>query len=269
MATPECGVGADRPREGESVNRDGDGSFPARTGLIDVPGAGDLATVMAEAAQALHSQETMDEVLDRLVRAACTAIPGVEFAGVSIAHRDSVQTMAATDPLVEEVDRVQYELREGPCLEAMSRHTTLVVNDMRHESRWPRFTARALELGVLSQMGIEVFRDGSKVCGLNLYAGKSEAFDETTLHAATLFAVHAALALDKTITVTNLNEALQTRQTIGQAIGIVMCRYTVDEHVAFKYLARVSQNSNLKLRDVAQGMVDEISQKATETAIDA
>lgn len=253
-------------RDGVGLSRPEVRRIDVATG-VDVTVERDLATVMAEAAQALHSPKTMDEVLDRLVRAACTAIPGVEFAGVSTARRDTFQTMAASDPLVEEVDRVQYELNEGPCLDAMADHTGLVVTDMRHESRWPRFAARAAELGVLSQMGIEIFRDGSRVCGLNLYATHADAFDETTLHAATLFAVHAALALDKTITVSNLNEALQTRQTIGQATGIVMCRYGIDEHAAFNHLARASQNSNVKLRDVARAVVDEISAKAAETAI--
>jgi len=225
----------------------------------------DLATVLADAAQMLHTPETMSEVLDRLVRTACTAIPGVEYAGVSIARRDGIETVAATDSLVHQVDHLQYELGEGPCLDAITHHTTTVVADMRHERRWPRFAPRAAELGVLSQMGIEVFREGSKVCGLNLYASRVGAFDDSTEHAAALFAVHAALALDKTVTVTNLTHALQTRQTIGEAVGIVMCRYTVDEQSAFRYLTRVSQHSNVKLRDVAQAIVNEINTTAGES----
>ena len=222
-----------------------------------------LADVMAEAARALNEPETMEEVLDRLVRAACTAIPGVDFAGVSIARRSGIQTMAVTDPLVEKADAAQYELGEGPCLDAIAGNTVMLVTDMRTERRWPQFAPQAVALGVLSQMGVEIFRDGSTAGGLNLYATRPHAFDDSTRHAATLFAVHAAVALNKVMTVTGLTEALQTRQHIGEAVGIIMERYTIDEHAAFRYLVRISQNSNIPLREVARTLA---SQSGTSSA---
>ena len=141
---------------------------------------------MAQAARALDAPETLEEVLERLVRAACTAIPGVDYAGVSIARRTGIETMAATDPIVEEADQLQYQLGEGPCLDAMAGQQVAVVADMRTEQRWPRFAPRAVELGVLSQMGVEIFRQGSTVGGLNLYASTTGAFDHTTDIAQTL-----------------------------------------------------------------------------------
>jgi GAF domain-containing protein len=233
---------------------------------VTPPDGGDLglAEAMAQAARALHAPETLEEVLERLVRAACTAIPGVDYAGVSIARRTGIETMAATDPIVEEADQLQYQLGEGPCLDAMAGQQVAVVRDMRTEQRWPRFAPRAVELGVLSQMGVEIFRQGSTVGGLNLYASTTGAFDHTTEHAAVIFASHAAIALDKTMTVTSLTDALRTRQLIGAATGIVMERYSIDEHAAFRYLTRVSQNSNVRLRDIAQTLVDELTEATRE-----
>jgi GAF domain-containing protein len=223
-----------------------------------------LAEAMAEAARALNTPETLEEVLDRLARAACTAIPGVDYAGVSIARRTGIETMAATDPIVERADQLQYELGEGPCLDAMAGHSVEVVPDMRVERRWPRFAPRAVELGVLSQLGIEIFRQGSTVGGLNLYASTAGALDDTTEHAAGIFAAHAAIALDKTLTVTSLTEALRSRQLIGEAVGILMERYAIDDDKAFRYLVRVSQNTNARLRDIAQTLVDEVAQRARD-----
>ena len=225
---------------------------------------GRLADVMADAARSLHKLETVEDVLSRLVQVACTAVHGVDFAGVSLARHGGIETVAASAPLVGEADRLQYELGEGPCLDAMAGQTPTVVTDMNSDRRWPRFAPRAVELGVRSQMGIEIFRDGTTVGGLNLYASQPAAFDDTTRHAAILFAVHAAIALDKTMTVTDLTKALQTRQTIGQAVGIVMHRYTVNEHAAFQYLVRVSQNSNTPLREVARTIVNKVSAQASE-----
>lgn len=224
----------------------------------------ELAEAMAQAARALNAPETLEEVLERLTRAACTAIPGVDYAGVSIARRTGIETLAATDPIVEEADQLQYQLGEGPCLDAMAGHQRAVVRDMRQEQRWPRFAPRAVELGVLSQMGIEIYRQGSTVGGLNLYASTTGAFDHTTEHAAVIFASHAAIALDKTMTVTNLTDALRSRQLIGAAMGILMERHSIDEHTAFGYLTRVSQNSNVRIRDIAQGLVDELTERGSE-----
>jgi hypothetical protein len=127
-----------------------------------------LAEAMAEAARSLNTPEALEDVLDRLAQAACTAIPGVDYAGVSIARRTGIETMAATDPIVEQADQLQYQFGEGPCLDALSGQRSAVVRDMRTEQRWPSFAPRAVKLGVLSQMGIEIFRQGASVGGLNL-----------------------------------------------------------------------------------------------------
>ena len=223
----------------------------------------ELADVMAEVALTLHEPESVDDVLGRLVRVARDAIPA-EFVGVSIASPKGIHTAAASDPLVTKLDQVQYELSEGPCLDAMRHHTATPVADLRTDNRWPRFGPRAVAAGVISQMGIEIFRQGSTVGGLNLYASRPNAFDDDTRHAAALFARHAGLALEKSLTITNLTEALQTRQIIGQAIGIVMQRYTLDEAQAFKHLVRISQTTNIKLRDVAQNVVDDLAHQAVQ-----
>ena len=223
----------------------------------------ELADVMAEVALTLHEPESVDDVLGRLVRVARDAIPA-EFVGVSIASPKGIHTAAASDPLVTKLDQVQYELSEGPCLDAMRHHTATPVADLRTDNRWPRFGPRAVAAGVISQMGIEIFRQRSTVGGLNLYASRPNAFDDDTRHATALFARHAGLALEKSLTITNLTEALQTRQIIGQAIGIVMQRYTLDEAQAFKHLVRISQTTNIKLRDVARSVVDDLTRQAAQ-----
>ena len=150
---------------------------------------------------------------------------------------------------------LQYDLDEGPCLDAMRHHTSVVVDDMRTETRWPRFAPPAAKAGCISQMGIEIFRESGRVGGLNLYSTQPSAFDNYTRQAATLLAIHTSVVMGKVIAVDNLHHALRTRQMIGQAVGIVMYRYAVDEQAAFAYLNRISQHSNIKLHDVAARIV--------------
>jgi len=104
-------------------------------------------------------------------------------------------------------------------------------------------------------MGIEIFREAGRVGGLNLYSSRPSAFDDCTRQAATLLAIHTSVVMGKLIAVDDLKQALQTRQQIGQAVGIVMYRYAVDERAAFAYLVRISQNSNVKVHDVAARIV--------------
>jgi hypothetical protein len=163
--------------------------------------------------------------------------------------------MASTDAMVDRLDQLQYSLDEGPCPDAMRHHTSVVVDDMRTETRWPRFAPPAAETGWISQMGIEIFREAGRVGGLNLYSAQPGAFDHHTRQAATLLAIHTSVLMGKLIAVDNLTHALQTRRLIGQAVGIVMYRYLVDEQAAFAYLNRVSQNSTVKLHEVAARIV--------------
>jgi len=215
----------------------------------------DLAAAMAEAALSLKESETVEDALARLVVVAQSVIPGVEQCGVSVAGRKAVTTMASTDRMVDRLDQLQYQLGEGPCLDAMRHHTSVVVEDMRTETRWPRFAPRAAEAGCISQMGVEIFCESGRVGGLNLYSSRPTAFDDHSFQAATLLAVHTSVVMGKVIAVDDLKYALRTRQLIGQAVGIVMYRYAVDERAAFAYLVRTSQNSNVKVHDVAARIV--------------
>ena len=104
--------------------------------------------------------------------------------------------------------------------------------------------------------------DGRSFGGLNLYSTNASEINSSAVHIAQLFATHAALALGWARHDEQLSEALHTRKTIGQAIGIVMERYRIDEDRAFHFLLRSSSTSNTKLREVAQQLVDMTNSKA-------
>ena len=115
-------------------------------------------------------------------------------------------------------------------------------------------------LGLRSQMGLRLYANNETVGGLNLYATQSDEIDPEVVQVANIFAEHAALALGKTRAEENLTKAMTTRQRIGVAIGLLMHQYDLDEDRAFQYLARVSQTSNIKLRHIADEIVDSANQ---------
>lgn len=218
----------------------------------------DIADALARAAREINSPPDLGRTLDAIVETAARSLDGIDHVGVSIVYRDGkVETQAGTDQLVWEVDQLQYDLNEGPCLWAITDEPVVLVNQLRHEQRWPRYVPRALEHGITAQLGLRLYSDEETLGGLNLYSTSTDTIDADVEHAAELFAVHAALALGHARQEEHLNIALQTRKVIGQAIGIVMERFHLDEDRAFRYLLRVSQHSNTKLRDVAQELVDQ------------
>jgi GAF domain-containing protein len=218
----------------------------------------DIAQALAQAARTIHAPRDLQSTLDAIVRSAADSLPGVDHVGISIVHRDgTIQTMAGTDPLVWDLDALQYRLQEGPCFEAITEVSVSLANDLGHEDRWPAYVPLALELGLRAQMGLRLFTEEETLGGLNLYATRAEAIDLEARQLAELFATHAALALGKARQLEDLNTALESRKVIGQAIGILMERHRVDEDRAFRFLIGVSNHSNIKLREIARELVDQ------------
>lgn len=219
-----------------------------------------LAAV-ATAARAAGRQHDLDHTLQLIAESARQSVPGFDHVGISLidAH-GRIETRAATDSLVWELDRLQYARSEGPCVSAMREQPVVVVPDAPHDQRWPNYMPSAVKLGLRAQLAVRLFlEDSGSMGGLNLYSTTREDIHPDAENIADLFAAHAAVALDKSREVEHLNQALRSRKVIGQAIGIAMERYGLDEDAAFSYLLRASSHSNVKLRTIAEQLVDETS----------
>jgi len=214
-----------------------------------------LADALADMARDLASRSTVGETLDRIVAHAVSLVEGCEAAGVMVVHRGHVETLAASDNVVIVSDRLQGEYQEGPCFDATrNRHDAYRITDMHSENtRWPEYADRARELGIGSMMGFLLYTDDERNLGaLDLYSSQVDAFGKEHEHVGWLLAAHAAVALSGAQHVAHLTEALETRQTIGQAVGVLMSRHKITERQAWERLTRTSQNSNVKVRDLAE-----------------
>ena len=217
----------------------------------------DITAAVAAAAEAINSPRSLSESLHTIVDVARVSIPGFDHAGISVIHGDgTIETLAGTDALVWDLDALQYEVDEGPCVDAMRRVPVVTVEHAQHAQQWPRYIPQAVACGLKAQLALRLYDDGDAVGGLNLYSTESETVDPDAQHVAQLFASHAAIALGRARVEEQLTEAMVTRQIIGQATGLLMERYQLDPDRAFQFLIRTSQTSNSKLRDVARELVD-------------
>jgi hypothetical protein len=207
--------------------------------------------VTAAVAAAARSINEPDASLD--------AVPGFDLVGIStVDGKGNVETRAFTDLKVLEFDKLQYSVGEGPCLDALGAAHVVSVPRLRHERRWPGYVPRVVEMGLRSQLAVKISLDGNGLLGgINMYSTISDEIDPEAESVAELFAVHAATIMGSVLKIGQLSSAMQTRKVIGQAIGILMERYGIHEDNAFGFLVRASQTDNIKLRDIAQGVVDE------------
>ena len=217
----------------------------------------DISAALVKVTHEINHPHQLQTTLDTIVETAALSLPGIDHVGITIAGSNGhMETKAGSDPFVWELDELQYELGEGPCVHAIGVEPVTTVEWARHEQRWPRFMALAVAKGLRSQMGMRLYTERETLGGLNMYSTTSDTIDVDAVHMAELFAAHASLALGHDRREEQLSAALATRKVIGQAIGILMERHDLNEDAAFAYLTRLSSRTNVKLRRVAQEIVD-------------
>jgi hypothetical protein len=230
---------------------------------------GELASSFAGIARTLFSAPTVLATLQQIVDFALATVEGSDVACISLRAADNVFTPAYTAPLAFEIDQLQYAAHEGPCLDAISRESTVYAEDLADDHRWRVFGPQAAALGMRSLLSCRLSTNGTRGA-LNLYAALPRAYGVIDRTKALIFATHAgialgasearqgaALSLDTELQrVDRLIAALATREVIGQAEGILIERERITADQAFHVLRRASQHLNIKLREVAQYVVE-------------
>lgn len=203
----------------------------------------------------------LDDTLRRITRAAVVLLPDVEDASITISHADGrLETIAATSPVLERLDNLQYELAEGPCYYAAIDQVNITSPDLATDERFPRYAQGAVEAGFGAQAGLRLFERVHSRSAINLYSREVGAFADLEA-IGVAFAEQSATALDYAREIGLLRDAMATRGTIGQAVGVLMERYGLTDVRAFAFLTRISQDRNIKLRKVAGEVVASVRQE--------
>jgi transcriptional regulator with GAF, ATPase, and Fis domain len=219
----------------------------------------DLIESLTELARTLTENESVRETLQSILALALRSIPGCHAASVTVLdEKDQPSTIVATDEETYALDRRQYVLQDGPCLDAARRQQVNRWNLREAEQRWPEFTRMAEEMGLHSYLAAGLGLPGRPLGALNLSSRDIDGFSQLDEDLLSLFTVPATAAIvvagrysDARDRAAQLEQALQSRSVIDQAIGIVMGESRCDADQAFATLSRASNNRNMKLRDLA------------------
>ena len=227
----------------------------------------DVALAMHELAHLLVADESVDTTLQRIAELAARTIDDCDAAGVTLYVDGKYITAAHTDQRTLAVDQGQYARDEGPCLQSMRDQQVLRCDVEEAEQRWPDFVADARANGVRSFLAAPLMLKGESIGALNLYSGSPSGFTALDDVLVALFTGQAAIALANTkmyadaIQLTKqLEEAIVSRSIIEQAKGVLMAREGYDADAAFLHLKQQSQHRNVKLRSVAQEILDSTRQ---------
>ena len=223
-----------------------------------------LAETFAQVARSLLAEPDVNRTLDRICKLAVETVGGCEAAGVSLISR-RISPLTATDGLRSKLVELQSEVGQDP--DPIQNQEVFIMGSLSEEPRWPpEFSLRAdEETGVRSVLSLRLFASGETMGALNLYSRRPDAFDDRDVAVGSVFAVHAAVALTSARHDECLEKKAASRDVIGMAKGIVMARQRVSDAQAFDILRRASQRMNVKLRDLAQQVVDRSRGEANET----
>ncbi|QBI51977.1 ANTAR domain protein [Streptomonospora litoralis] len=196
--------------------------------------------------------------LNDAVALAADAVPGCDYAGVTVIRRGrELRTPAYSDASTLLADGAQYELDEGPCVDTARSHSPwLQIDDIGRDGRWPSFAEKAEALGVRSVLSCQLSSPRGTLGALNLYSESPGAFGPYEREVALLFTAQAGMLLAAGRMEESLRAAIDAREHIGIAMGILMERHKVSATQAFEMLSKVSQDTNTKVRDLASHVIE-------------
>jgi GAF domain-containing protein len=229
-----------------------------------------LQELVGQMGAVLLSAESIDTTIQLVTALAAETIPGTAGAGVTVMDGRGVRSVAASNPLVERADALQYELDAGPCITAGHDRVTIRVDDVTTDDRWPDWCSAVRTLGIGSVLSVPLAAGGTSIGAIKVYSDRPGAFDDRAEQVLELFARQAAVLLVNTLTLadahrtnTELSEALQKRDLIGQAKGILLARGAVDDTEATAMLITAARHSKTKLHDVAAQLIASTTERTT------
>ncbi len=221
-----------------------------------------------ELSDVVIASQPLDAVLTTLVELSKAVLPALAGASITLLDDEKPTTAAFSGQVALDLDERQYASGDGPCLHAARSGQLVEVPDVGEESRWPEFTAVARAVGVASSLSVPLRDPRAESGALNLYARAPGVFDESTIELAQTFAGHAAVAVanarlyESTATLARqMREAMKSRAAIEQAKGILMASRACTSQEAFEVLVKLSQRSQMKLREVAERFVEEAASR--------
>ncbi|HSE07551.1 MAG TPA: GAF and ANTAR domain-containing protein [Nocardioidaceae bacterium] len=229
---------------------------------LEAPGA-----VLRGLADLVYSRDDYAEMYEAICRAALHLVDGCDHASIMLREHDHYTTAGASDDTARLLDRIEVEVGEGPCVDAVEEEAAQLDPDLSRSTAWPHLRKRILaETPVRGMAGFRLLVDNRKVGALNLFSDRPGALTGESVDQAAVLAAFASVAL---MAATHQEQArtlrggLDSNREIGKAIGLMMAFHKVGDDDAFEILRKASQDMNLKISEIAGQIVHHHNQRPT------
>jgi anti-anti-sigma factor len=222
----------------------------------------DLSAGLTRSLAIRATDEVIDAALRLVVTLARATVDGANGVSVSLERRGELTTVAASDETIAQMDRDQYATGQGPCLAAASEGRWFYVESLAEETRWPDFVPLAIGGGIGSILSTPLMAAARPVGALNIYSTGERVFGAHERNVAALFATQASRILTDTKfevpadeVAIRLRGALDAREVIAQAQGVVMEREGVSADEAYTVLRHAANREESSVRRTAVEVV--------------
>jgi hypothetical protein len=229
----------------------------------DFPGESDEARAYVALSRIGVREQPLSTTLQQVASLAKRTLPEHPEASVTLVKADHPETVGFTSDLAVQLDERQYARGFGPCLDAAVSGATISLTMADADSAYPDSRRLAQRVGVTHSLSLGLPVATGFAGALNLYSSSGEPFSSRASRIAATFASIAGLLLGRASDYHNavalaeqLQQALSSRAVIEQAKGILMEHHRCSSEEAFKILTQLSQHQNVKLRTVAQRLVE-------------
>ena len=221
----------------------------------------ELLSTFRTMAEIVYAGESFDSVYDALCDSAVQLVDGCDHASLMLQRGGRVHTVAASDEVARHIDEVEKSLGQGPCLDAIDDNEPdqHICSDLSSGSSWPELARRILEdTSVRGMAGFRLRQGGQRVGALNVFSDTEGALTDHSLDQAVMLTAFASVtltALERGEEAVTLRRGLESNREIGKAVGLLMATHDIDDDRAFEMLAKVSQEMNVKVAEVAAQVV--------------
>ena len=228
---------------------------------MPTPFPSELLASFRSMAEIVYSGESFDSVYEAVCKTAVELVDGCDHASLMLRRGGRVDTVAASDEIAQRIDELEKALGEGPCLDAIDddEPDQHICSDLTEGSKWPELAGKIMEeTNVHGMAGFRLRQEGQRVGALNVFSDTPGALTDHSLDQAimlTAFASVTLAALERGEEATTLRRGLESNREIGKAVGLLMAMHDIDDDRAFEMLAKVSQEMNVKVAEVAAQVV--------------
>ncbi|MDO6141811.1 GAF and ANTAR domain-containing protein [Paenarthrobacter aurescens] len=234
---------------------------------MEDPQLAEPTTVVADIQDLLLDTPDVEAFLEELARhsASIFSTPGNEvYCGITLMRRRSAGTVASSGERAKMLDELQYKFADGPCLHACREITQVHIPDFAKDTTWPEYNELVTEHGIRSVLAVPFpLSDDATRAGLNLYSEHANAFDQAAVQRVNDYVQQASKGLRLAVliaehsqTATNLRAAMESRTVIDVATGVIIAQNRCTQQEAMELIKKASSNRNVKLRVVAQAIVE-------------